>query len=62
MTAAEKATLVSLINAVIDAPGASGKNKMKSFISAVHSATAAQLATAYQTLLLNWANDALSRM
>jgi hypothetical protein len=62
MTAAEKTTLVTGINAVITAPGNSGKQKLKNFISGVQAATAAQLATAYQTLLLNWANDALSRM
>ena len=62
MTAAEKTTLVNAINAVISAPGNSGKNKMKTVISDIQSATSAQLTTAFQTLLLSWANDAYSRM
>jgi hypothetical protein len=62
MTAAEKATLVSSINNVIGAGGNSGSAKMRQFISQLQSATTAQLSADYKTLLLNWANDALSRM
>ena len=62
MTAAEKSTLVSAITAIINAPGNSGKQKMKTFISTVQSATTAQMTLAFQTLLLNWSNDAYSRM
>jgi hypothetical protein len=62
MTAAEKTTLVNALNAVISAPGNSAKNKMKTFVSAIQSATSAQLTTAFQVLLLSWANDAASRL
>jgi len=61
MTAAEKSTLVSAINNVIGASGGSVPPKLRGFISQVQSATVAQLVTAFQTLLLNWANDLLSR-
>ena len=62
MTAAEKTTLTNAINNVINANGGGAPTKMRGFISQLQSATAAQLNAAYKTLLLNWANDAYSRM
>jgi hypothetical protein len=62
MTAAEKTTLVNSINNVVGASGGSGAAKLRSFISTVQSATATQLLPAYRALLLDWANDLLTRV
>src|SRR5581483_8434923 len=62
MTAAEKATLANAINSVIGAGGNSTGTKLRQFISAVQQASATQLAPAFQTLLLSWANDLLTRV
>jgi hypothetical protein len=61
MTAAEKATLVSSISNVLDKTG-NVATKVRSFISTVQSATATQLLPAYRALLLDWANDLLTRV
>jgi Ca2+-binding RTX toxin-like protein len=62
MTSTEKATLVSSINLVIGASGGSGASKLRSFINTVLQATSAQLAPSYRALLLDWANDLLTRI
>jgi hypothetical protein len=62
MTAAEKTSLVSAINNVIGAGGASGQAKLRQFISAVQYPPAGQLNAVFQALLLSWANDLLTRI
>ena len=63
ISAAYKPTLVTQINNVIAAlgKGNSAATKLRGFISVVQSGTAAQITPAFQTLLLNWANDLLAR-
>lgn len=63
ISASYKATLVTQIQNVISAGGGnSAAPKLRGFISAVQSATTAQITPAYKTLLLNWANDLLGRL
>jgi hypothetical protein len=64
ISTAYKPTLVTQINNVIAAMGKgnSAATKLRGFISVVQSATTSQIAAAYKTLLLNWANDLLARL
>jgi hypothetical protein len=63
ISASYKATLVTQIQNVISAGGGNAAApKLRGFISAVQSATTAQITPAYKTLLLNWANDLLGRL
>jgi hypothetical protein len=62
VSATFKATLLNAINNVIGAAGGSVSPKLRGFISAVQGGTTAQITAAYRTLLLNWANDLLTRV
>ena len=63
ISASYKPTLVTQIQNVINAGGGNAAApKLRGFISAVQSATTAQITAAYKTLLLNWANDLLARL
>jgi hypothetical protein len=60
VSASFKTSLVNQINNVIAAPS-NPAPKIRGFISVVQGGTTAQITAAFQTLLLNWANDLLSR-
>ena len=63
ITASFAANLASQMQQVIKAAGNSAnvKTKLKQFITTVQYPPAGGITAAYQTLLLNWANDLLSR-